>query len=167
MNVSDALVRALHGQKDMQRQCRFGFVPAPTGGPYDAEAFADGVSVAVHAIDTGRYGLRMSRLHLHADGEMDTHGILDAITAGVVTPYGPFLAAEGDGDSARTHAVGEAGSYYEVRVDNAGEVVVTHHAQAPGRDEPQATPVDIGLDMFRIMVVDLVEALRRALIPSV
>lgn len=168
MNVSDALVRALHGQKELERQFRFGFATATPGGPYDAEVYADGVSVAVRAIDTGRYGLRISRLHLYPDGpaQPGENAIMDAITAGVVTPYGPFAAVDDDGGTARTHAVGESGSYYEAVVEDGGGVVVSHHATAPGKTEAEATPVDIGLDMFRIMVADLVDAMRRSLTPA-
>ncbi len=79
----------------------------------------------------------------------------------VATLYGPFACVEQDDYSARavlrTHQIGESACYYEAVVTRGNDVEVFHFSVASEPRRREETPVDLGMDLFRVMLVDLVE----------
>jgi hypothetical protein len=161
MKLSEAVIRALQGKREGGRQLALEFA-ATAKGPHNISVRKDGLVIDVLAEDTGRYGVRLRGIRVAASTECNRQDRLVAgVSTRVSTPYGPLICMEGDDERSRavlrTHQVGEASSYYEAVVTGGGEIALSHYTvpvKTAGREE---TPVDLGMDMFRVMLVDLVE----------
>lgn len=171
MNASEAVIQALLGRKEARQQRTLEFDAGEHAGPYNVDVTTDGVNVQVLAADSGRYGLRLWRIRVSANGAaVDALARHDELVLGlstrVSTPYGPFFSTEDNRESVkatlRTHRVGPAKSYYEAEVAGGTDVVVTHYCLPVGSTQREEKPVDLGMDMFRVMLTDLLEVARRS-----